>query len=338
MSESTAGQKQVSIAFQSNKVLSEYGPLAAQAEAYGFDGVTVYNDMLYQPAWLPLLKMAHATQRVRIGVAAVNPFTCHPINIAANIALLDEASGGRAYLGIARGAWLDFVGLHPKRIPQQLGEAVRAIRHLLRRDPVPLAGEFFPLAGGDALRWEAIRPDIPILLGTWGEQTLRACMGNFQEIKVGGSANPDLIPHFRTLLTNLGDVRQEIRIAIGAVSVVDEDAATARALARREVALYLPVVAALDPTLSLDPALIERLQTAADRNDYDAAAADISDELLRRFAFAGSPTDLVDQTLALYAAGAQRVEYGTPHGVTPQQGLRLFGERVLPALQKSAER
>lgn len=327
-------RREVSIAFQSNKALAEYGPLAARAEAYGFDCVTIYNDMLYQPAWLPLLEMAHATQRVQIGVAAVNPFTCHPINIAANIALLDEASGGRAYLGIARGAWLDFVGLQPKRVPQQLGEAIRAIRHLLRRDPAPLAGEYFPLAGGDTLRWAAIRADIPILLGTWGEQTLRACMGSFQEIKIGGSANPDVIPHFRSMLTNLGDASQQVNIAIGAVSVVDEDAATARELARREVALYLPVVAALDPTLSLDPALLARLRAAADRHDYAAAASDISDELLYRFALAGNPTDLVDQTLALHDAGAQRVEYGTPHGVTPQHGLRLLGEKVLPLLRQ----
>ena len=37
----------LSIAFQTDKPLAAYGPLAAQAEAYGFDAVTVYNDMLY---------------------------------------------------------------------------------------------------------------------------------------------------------------------------------------------------------------------------------------------------------------------------------------------------
>src|SRR5215213_901966 len=100
----------VSIAFQTDQPLAAYGALAQQVEAYGFDGVTVYNDMLYQPAWLPLLEMARATQRLRIGVAAVNPFTCHLINIAGNIALIDEAAQGRAYLGMARGSWLDFVG------------------------------------------------------------------------------------------------------------------------------------------------------------------------------------------------------------------------------------
>ena len=83
-------QPEISIAFQTDKPITAYGPLAAAAEAYGFDGVTVYNDMLYQPAWLPLLEIARATRRVRIGPAAVNPFTSHPINIASEIALIDE--------------------------------------------------------------------------------------------------------------------------------------------------------------------------------------------------------------------------------------------------------
>ena len=163
VSETRSSSVQVSIAFQTDKPLAAYGPLAAAAEAYGFDAVTVYNDMLYQPAWLPLLEMARATQRVQLGVAAVNPFTCHPINIAGNIALIDEASQGRAYLGVARGAWLDFVGLHPKRGVTALAEALRCVRHLLRRSTEPLPGEFYPLAGGDTLRWPVAPPRTALL-------------------------------------------------------------------------------------------------------------------------------------------------------------------------------
>src|SRR5258708_37522880 len=114
----------VSIGFQTDKPISAYGPLAAAVEAYGFDVVSVYNDMLYQPAWLPLLEMAHATHRIQLGPAAVNPFTCHPINMAGNIALIDEAAQGRAYLGIARGAWLDFVGIQPSNPGTAPREAV----------------------------------------------------------------------------------------------------------------------------------------------------------------------------------------------------------------------
>ena len=93
-------EQKISIAFQTDKPLAAYAPLAASAEKYGFDGLTVYNDLLYQPPWLPLLEMAKATSRVQVGIAAVVPFLCHPVNIAGNIALIDEASNGRAFLGL----------------------------------------------------------------------------------------------------------------------------------------------------------------------------------------------------------------------------------------------
>ena len=328
-------ERMLSIAFQTDKPLAAYGPLAAQVEAAGFDGVTVYNDMLYQPAWLPLLEIAKATKRVRIGPAAVNPFTCHPVNIAANIALIDEASEGRAYLGLARGSWLDFVGLYPKQAVTALQEAFACVRHLLTRSTAPLAGAIFPLAGGDALRWPIARADIPFLLGTWGPKTIRACIDQIQEIKIGGSANPDVVPVFRSYITAAQQAKgqaQPVNIAIGAVTVVDEDGDAARTLARREVALYLPVIAELDPTVAIDPDLMARLRTATQQYDFAQAGRLISDELLSRFAFAGTPDQVAAQAQALFAAGAQRVEFGTPHGLSTAEGLRLLSQKVRPAL------
>jgi 5,10-methylenetetrahydromethanopterin reductase len=329
---------QLTLAFQTDKPLSAYGPLAQTVEAYGFDGVTVYNDLLYQPAWLPLLEMARATRRMRVGVAAVNPFTCHPISIAGNIALVDELAQGRAYLGLARGSWLDFVGIEPRRSVTALREAFACVRHLLRQSKEPLAGEIFPLAGGDTLRWPILRGDIPFLLGSWGAVTIRACLSEVNEVKIGGIANPDVVPFFRRTITAAatpsGRDPAEIGVVVGAVCVVDHDGAAARARARREVALYLPVVADLDPNLQLDPELLARLRTAAAHYDFDAAAALISDELLQRFAFAGAPGEVAEQAQALFAAGASRVEFGTPHGLTAEEGVRLLGKYVLPALQR----
>ena len=332
---------ELSIAFQTDKPLRAYGTLAAAAEAYGFDGVTVYNDMLYQPAWLPLLEIARATQCVRIGPAAVNPFTCHPINIASEIALIDEMAQGRAYLGMARGSWLDFIGVRPSQPVTALHEACEAVRHLLRQSTDPYLGTIFPLAGGDRLRWEIQRPDIPFLLGTWGPKTIQACIHEISEVKIGGSANPDLLPYFRQVINDAAAKKQngargrdgdDVGIVIGAVTVVDADGKAARNLARREVALYLPVVAGLDPSLTVDPELLAQIRAAAERYAFDEAAALISDDLLRRFAFAGTPDEVAQQAADLFAQGAARVEFGTPHGLTPQSGLRLLGERVLPAL------
>ena len=332
---------QISIAFQTDKPLSAYGSLAATAESYGFDGVSVYNDLLYQPAWLPLLEMARATRRVWLGPAAVNPFTCHPINMAGNIALIDEASQGRAYLGVARGAWLDFLGLEPANPVTALRESFECVRRLLRRSTESYAGKVYKLAGGDSLRWNIRRADIPFLLGTWGSKTIHACIGEIAEIKIGGTANPDVIPQIRadveTAAMSVERDPKEVRIAVGAVTVVDRDGAAARKLARREAALYFSVIAKLDHTLKVDPDLLARLNDASAAFDFDKVASNLSDDLLRRLAFAGTPDEVAEQVHALHAAGAGRVEFGTPHGLSNEEGLRLLGEAVLPAVREHSE-
>src|SRR5580704_11442124 len=106
---------EIGLGLQSNKSAEEYVALARRAEAAGFDVISVFHDLLYQPAIYPLLLIARATERVRLGPAALNPLTLHPVELAGQAAALDLASGGRAYLGIAAGAWLDRLGLDERR-------------------------------------------------------------------------------------------------------------------------------------------------------------------------------------------------------------------------------
>src|SRR6187551_4030275 len=101
----------------------EYEALARRAEAAGVDVLSVYHDLLDQPAIGPLLLMARVTERVRLGPAALNPFTLHPYEIAGQIATLDTVSRGRAYLGLAKGAWLDRLGIDEPRPLAALREA-----------------------------------------------------------------------------------------------------------------------------------------------------------------------------------------------------------------------
>jgi 5,10-methylenetetrahydromethanopterin reductase len=331
-------QRAVSIAFQTDHPLHAYGPLAAAAEAHGFDTVSVYNDLLYQPAWPALFEIARATRRVRIGPAAMNPFTCHPVALAGHVALLDEASGGRAYLGLTRGAWLDFLGLEPARPVTALREAFECVRHLLRGNRDPYRGRVFSLAGGEILRWPVPRSEVPFLLGAWGPRAIQACAPHVDEVKVGGTASPrvvaSLLHEVRAAAGRAGRAPDAIGLAVGAVSVVDRDGAAARALARQKVALYLPVIARLDPTLPVEPEQVRRIEAARAAGDIARAGREVPDVALRSLAFAGTPDDVAAQALELYAAGAGRVEFGTPHGLDEAAGVRLLGEAVLPTLRR----
>jgi 5,10-methylenetetrahydromethanopterin reductase len=324
------------IAFQSNKTPAEYEALADVVDQYAFDVVSVYNDPLFQPALGPLLLMARRLRRAQLGPAGLNPYTVHPLEIAGQIALLDLVSQGRAYLGLVRGSWLDALGLATSRPVTTLREATLLVKHLLARREEPFEGKVFKLAAGATLNYEPLRADVPAMIGTWGPRTARMAGEIADEVKIGGSTNPNMARYLRPFVDegsgSAGRPPGSVGICLGAVSVVDEDRDAARALARREVARYLAVVAPFDRTLD-DPEWLARIRQAASRGDHDAISRDISDEMLDRFAFAGNPNDIVRQVEAAKAAGATRVECGTPHGLDPHEGVRLLGERVLPALR-----
>ena len=79
--------------------------------------------------------IARVTERVRLGPAALNPHTLHPVEIAGQAAALDLASDGRAYLGLVAGSWLDQLGLDEERPLTRLREAVEVIAPAARRRP-----------------------------------------------------------------------------------------------------------------------------------------------------------------------------------------------------------
>jgi 5,10-methylenetetrahydromethanopterin reductase len=165
------------------------------------------------------------------------------------------------------------------------------------------------------------------MIGTWGVRAAAYAGEVARELKVGGSANPDLVPVMRSRIGN-----DAVRIVVGAVTVVDEDAAAARRLAREEAALYFPVVAGRDPTLEVPAGLAEKVRRLVEAGERDAAGTLIPDELLDRLAFAGTPEQVARQAAELYEAGAGRIEFGTPHGLTARRGVELLAARVLPAL------
>jgi len=205
-----------------------------------------------------------------------------------------------------QGAWLDQLGLDGRQSLGALREAAEIVRRLLAGDRSGFAGRHFTLAPGAGLNYEPLRREIPLLVGSWRPRTLAWAGAVAREVKLGGTANPDMIRQAREWIGN-----DDVRIVVGAVTVVDDDGARARARAREEVQLYLPVVAGLDPTLQL---------------------AEGEEPPFERFMIAGTPEEVAAHGLELVDAGAGRVELGTPQGLTPGRGVELICDRLLPLL------
>lgn len=325
---------EIGLGLQSDKGVGEYARLAVLAESHDVDVLSVYGDLTFQPPIVALLEMARATSRVRLGAACWNPYTLHPYEIAGQVAALDSASDGRAYLGIAQGSWLDAIGVRRHRPVRALDEAITVITMLLAGDDSGFAGEMFTLAPGTRLQYPVRRPRVPVLVGAWGPR-LAALAGRVaDELKIGGTANPDIVPVLRDRIAAGAQGRPAPGIVVGAVTVVDEDAEPARARARREVAMYLGVVAELDPTVDVPPDLLAEVKRCTVTGEHEAFAELLPDELLDRFAFSGTPEQVAEQAQRLIDAGVARVEFGTPHGLTDATGIELLGSRVLPLLRR----
>jgi 5,10-methylenetetrahydromethanopterin reductase len=265
--------------------------------------ISVYHDLLFQPAIFPLLSIAGATEWVRLGPAALNPSTLHPVELAGQVAALDLASGGRAYLGLVAGAWLDRLRLDGRAPVERMREAVEIVRRLFAGDRSGFEGSFFSLAPGAGFEYVPARERIPLMIGTWKPRMAALAGEVADEVKIGGTANPAMVELMRSWIGNDG-----VGIVVGAVTVVDEDGEAARARAGEEVERYLEVVGDLDPTIESPPPL-------------------------EKFTLAGTPEEVATQALRLYEAGAKRVELGTPQGLTTARGVELLCDRVLPLLR-----
>ena len=95
------------------------------AEGDGWDGLALTDSQnLAADTFAALAVAARVTRRITLATGATNPATRHPAVVASAIATIQVESGGRAWLGIARGdSALAYLG----RKPQPLADFERAL-------------------------------------------------------------------------------------------------------------------------------------------------------------------------------------------------------------------
>ena len=146
---------------------------AVEAERLGCSRVWIPDEGLAaRECWVTLGAVAAATSSVEIGTGITNAYTRHPGMTAAAVATLDEASSGRAALGIGPGGALTLTPLAiERRAPiTAMRELVTTSRALWSGETVDHTGT----AGGfNRARLGYGRPDIPIWLAGRGPRVIR---------------------------------------------------------------------------------------------------------------------------------------------------------------------
>ena len=299
--------------------------LANAARPFDFDTLSVYDDLGDPPPFRTLAALAAACPTVRVGPACIAvPRYASLESVVAEVASLAQGRPGGVFLGLAPGAWLTDLGLKAAPVAQ-MREALSVCRYLLDARDDGFEGKHYTVQAGWRPNYTLPAARVPLMLGAWGERML--ALGELaDEVKVGGCASADLVPLARKRVGNA-----VVRIVLGAVTVVDEDGARARRVARRRAVTYIPVVGAGDPVAREQFGdNLTRISESMARGDVESAEVALPDELLARFAFAGTPGQVIRQAEGVFEAGAARIEFGSPHGLDEASGIRLLGEKVLP--------
>lgn len=327
-----AAPGQVGIGLAGRYSAADYIDIATIAEAAGFDAITVFGDLMFQPPAMVLSTMAGATSRIRLGVAAYSPWTHHPVEIAGQVAYIDMTSKGRAFYGLVRGAWLDQLGIDQRRSLSAIADTVEIVTRLLAGQTSGYEGSVYALGPGLRLEYEPLRSRVPLLIGTWSAKLAEYAARCADEVQAGGSANPAMVGRLHSLVA-AGGTDRTVGVCLNAVAVVDDDRQAAARAVRASCAPYFDVVAGLDATIDVDPELLRRVKERLAEGDDEGAGQLIPDDVLRRFAFWGTAEDVASHAMEILEAGALRVEFDTPFGLSTPDGLRRLANDVLPMIR-----
>ena len=292
---------------------AEVVELAVLAEQAGFDRLGI-SDVIFWPDCFVLLGLiAQRTTRIRLGSMVTNPYSRHPAVLAGAAATLQDASQGRAFLGLGVGAGLEALGLNYPRPVVTLREAVTTIRALLAGDEVDVRGKTLRVERSRMVGQVAA---VPIAIGTRSPQVTRLAGEIADTALVGArSMTPDIAAQYRTWLTE-GAARarrslDDLEVAPRLTLCTSHDGDLARRSVRRYVAHYVALVR--PPDVAADAAWLARVEGALarsrgwyfDHDRYDDPDLDvlIDDDLVHRFAIAGTPEECAELTRNVLALG-----------------------------------
>jgi 5,10-methylenetetrahydromethanopterin reductase len=135
------------------------------------DSFWVADQRWMRDVYVSLADLAVRTDRLLLGTRVTDPYVRHPGLTAVAIASLDEASGGRAVLGIgAGGSGFSSMGIARTRPAVAVREAIELIRQLWTGAEVEYHGRVISWERG-CLEFEC-RRDIPIVIAARGPRLL----------------------------------------------------------------------------------------------------------------------------------------------------------------------
>lgn len=323
---------------------AELAGLAVQAEAAGVGTVWTASYLASRDPWSNLVAAAQATRRIGLGAIAVNPYDTHPVRIATGLLTLNEYAAGRARIVIGGGGEaLQALGIRPERRVRAVGECVEILKGVQPGTPFTFEGGMFRVQGYNPAWARAPKP--PVYVAVNKPQMLRMAARLGDGIMLSDLTPPICAERIGWVKDHLGEFGRPAE-GFRCYNFVAWHVYDDRQRALREATMWLGY-----------RGLFRRwvLNTFMTDAEYDVievhkaaiygmvplkawTVPGVPDALLetcvRNLTLAGTPADIpafVEHLKRMQAAGCTDVVLELH--AEPADGIRLIGERVIPALR-----
>jgi 5,10-methylenetetrahydromethanopterin reductase len=280
--------------------------------------------------------MARETERLTIGWGIISPFTRHPVQVAMDARVVQEAAGpGRFILGFGTSKiFLNNAGMQTSKTLGPMRDAVEIVRGVLGGEAFAYEGTTWN-ANVPALQAEAHTPrGVPPVYVAATAPKMQALAGEIGD----GCLTPSITTPAFVRYTR-ENVAADIDIGCTVVASIHEsDRAAGRDGAREIAGMYLAnkvqnIQGSADTLLDLagiEQGEIRPVAEAMEQGGRLAAKALVTDTLLDKCKpIAGTPDDCIAAIEEYREAGCTHVMLEL-WGADRHEQIRLFGERVLP--------
>ena len=346
---------------------AEMTALAVEAERLGIRAIWSSNYHQNWDCFLALSPAAIATSRIKLGCLAVSPWELHPLKMANALLTLNEISAGRAMVAVSGGGGvLGALGWrihkdapvwplqHEENGPRYPERRVRGVRECLevlelaRSGDLHYAydGEIFQITRPFKMDWAKSSP--PLIYGCCSGPMMIRMGAQFGDGIQISDATPEMIPdaqeNVRVGMERRTRPPEEFRLGNFWAFHIKEDRDVSLYEARRELIWRAAIAARWEHDIRPYCHDDDEVQLVIDNwgnifkahwtrsGKIDGLPEDLVNRLIAGMTSAGTLDD-VDREIARYKQFEK-------HGLTelslrlfdnPMDGLRIIGERVLPA-------
>jgi 5,10-methylenetetrahydromethanopterin reductase len=280
--------------------------------------------------------IARETGRLTVGWGIISPFTRHPVQVAMDARVVQEAAGpGRFILGFGTSKiFLNNAAIRTTKTLGPMRDAVTIVRGVLAGGPFEYTGTTWNAAVPTMQNSAHAPRDVPPVYIAATAPKMQALAGEIAD----GCLTPSITTPAFVRYTR-ENVATEIDIGCTVVASIDESSRAAGRDGAREIAgMYLAnkvqnIKGAADTLLDLAGLTQEEIRPVAEameRGGRLAAKEQVTDEILDKCKpIAGTPDDCVRAIEEYRGAGCTHVMLEL-WGDRRHDQIRLFGERVLP--------